>query len=97
PDAQATALDPRPSLTHALGTSGGEVRTVAGGVPIPGPAAEAPATTAAECPPAVLRGRSVAGQHDGADVRGAARVVERAVQLVDGVRADGVAHLRPVE
>src|SRR5699024_9823002 len=96
-DVQATALDLRSSLVHALGTSGGDVRIVAGGVLITGTAADALVTTGAECPPAVLRGRSVAGQQDGADVRGAARVVERAVQLVDGVRAEGVAHLRPVE
>src|SRR5699024_6278135 len=96
-DVQAAALDLRAGLVHALRASGGDVRIVAGGVLITGTAADALVTAGAERPAAVLRGRAVTGQQDGADVRGAARVVECAVQLVDGVRAEGVAHLRPVE
>ena len=41
--------------------------------------------------------RPVAGEQHDADARVLARVVERAVELVDRVRTEGVAHLRPVE
>ena len=51
----------------------------------------------AERPAAVLRRRTVAGQEHAADVGRHPGVVERAVELVDGVRAEGVADLGPVE
>ena len=41
--------------------------------------------------------RAVAGEQHAADVGDHAGVIERRVQLVDGVRAEGVAHLGPVE
>ena len=43
------------------------------------------------------RRRPVAGQQHAADVRRHPRVVEHPVELVDRVRPEGVAHLRPVE
>ena len=44
-----------------------------------------------------LRAGAVAGEEDDTDVRRATRVVEHAVQLVHGVRAERVEHLRAVE
>ena len=44
-----------------------------------------------------VRRRSVAGDDDRGDVNGLASVVERAVQLVDRLGAERVAHLRPIE
>ena len=64
---------------------------------VAGAAADALVATGAERPAAVLRRRPVAGQQHDADVGGHAGVVEGAVQLVDGVRAERVAHLGPVE
>src|SRR5699024_12688498 len=79
---------------------------VAGGVArvlLPAAAADALGAAGAEGPPlggraaALPRGRAVAGEQDDADVGGAPGVVEGAVELVDGVRAEGVEDLRPVE
>jgi hypothetical protein len=66
-------------------------------VAVPVAAPDALVAARAERPPAVLGARSVAGEDHGGDVRGHAGVVHHPVQLVDGVRAEGVAHLRPVE
>ena len=60
-------------------------------------AADALVAARAERPAAVLRRRAVAGEQDASDVGRHAGVIERAVQLVDGVRAERVADLRPVE
>lgn len=46
---------------------------------------------------AVLRARAVAGEDDGRHVARLARVIEAAVQLVDGRRSEGVADVGPVE
>src|SRR5215207_6369411 len=54
-------------------------------------------TAAAECPPAVLWRRAVAGQQYCAHVGRRPRVVKCRVKLVDRVRPEGVTHLRPVE
>jgi 3-deoxy-D-manno-octulosonic-acid transferase len=51
----------------------------------------------AEGPATVLRARPVAGEQHDADVNVLPRVVERAIQLVDRLRAEGVAHLGAVE
>ena len=51
----------------------------------------------AERPPAVLGRGAVPGQEHGSDVRGHSGVVECGVQLVDGVRTEGIAHLGAVE
>ena len=67
------------------------------GVAVAVTAADPLVAAGAERPSAVPRRRSVAGQEDAADVGRLACVVERGVELVDGVRAEGVAHLRPVE
>src|SRR5699024_2543596 len=67
------------------------------GVLVAGPAADALITAGAERPPAIAGGRSVAGQQHAAHVAGHPGVVERLVELVDGVRAEGVPDLRAVE
>ena len=59
--------------------------------------ADALVAAGAERPAAVARRRAVAGEQHGADVGRPAGVVEGAVQLVDGVRAERVAYLRTVE
>jgi hypothetical protein len=51
----------------------------------------------AERPAAVLRARTVARQQHDPDARVLAGDVEGAVELVDGVRAEGVSHLGTVE
>src|SRR3712207_19220 len=70
---------------------------LAAGVLVARPSPDALVAAGAEGPAAVARRRAVAGQQHAADVGGLARVVERPVQLVDGARAEGVAHLGPVE
>src|SRR5207248_603939 len=67
------------------------------GVLVPGAAADPLIAAGAEGPAAVLGGRAVAGDQHAADVAGHARVVQGAVQLVDGVRAEGVPDVRAVE
>ena len=73
------------------------VRRLSFGVLVAVLAADALIAAAAERPSAILRRRAVAGEQHAADVGRHARVVERGVELVDGVRAEGVADLRPVE
>ena len=67
------------------------------GVAVAVPAADPLVAAGAEGPPAVLRRGAVAGQQHAAHVGGHPGVVERGVQLVHGVRAEGVADLGPVE
>ena len=67
------------------------------GVLVAGAAADPLVAAGAEGPAAVPRRRAVAGEQHAADVRGHPGVVERPVELVDGVRAERVAHLGPVE
>src|ERR1700693_2118556 len=64
---------------------------------VAGAAADALVAAGAERPAAVAWARPVAGEQHHADVGRHPRVVERAVQLVDGVRAERVAHLGAVE
>ncbi len=64
---------------------------------VPFTAANALVAAGAERPPAVLRGRAVAGQEDTADIGLALCVVERAVQFVHRSGAEGVPHVRSVE
>src|SRR5665647_1870011 len=73
------------------------VRGVPLGIPVPVPAPDPLVAAGAERPAAVARARPVAGEQDGPDVGAHPRVVEHPVQLVDRVRAEGVAHLGPVE
>src|SRR5690606_11687179 len=61
------------------------------------PAADALVAARAERPAAVLRAGPVAGEQHARDVAAHAGVVEHPVELVDGVRAEGVAHLGAVE
>ena len=70
---------------------------LAAGVVVAVAAADALVTAGAEGPAAVLGGGAVAGEQYGAHVRGHAGVVEGAVELVHGVRAECVAHLGAVE
>src|SRR5690606_34638996 len=50
-----------------------------------------------ERPTAILRAGSIAGEKHNADARVLARVVERTVELIYGVRTEGIPHLGPVE
>ncbi len=59
--------------------------------------ADALVAAGAERPALVLGARTVAGEQHGAHVGRHPGVVERLVQLVDGVRAEGVAHFGTVE
>ena len=70
---------------------------VAAGVLVAVPAADALVTARAERPAAVARRGAVAGEQHDADVTRRPGVVEGGEQLVDGVRAEGVAHLGAVE
>ena len=73
------------------------IGTLALRVPISVAAADALVAPGAEGPTAVLRRGAVSGQQDRADISGHAGVVERAVELVDSLRPEGVADLGPVE
>jgi hypothetical protein len=68
-----------------------------GRVLVAGAATDALVASGAERPAAVLGGRTVAGQQHDADAGRHACMVEDAVELVDGVRPERVAHLGPVE
>jgi endonuclease/exonuclease/phosphatase family metal-dependent hydrolase len=68
-----------------------------GAVLVAVPPAHPLVATGAERPAAVLRARAVAGEQHAADVGGQPGVLQRGDQLVDGLRAEGVAHLGPVE
>jgi hypothetical protein len=70
---------------------------VVGGVRVAVATADALVAARAERPAAVLRARTVARQQHDPDARVLAGDVEGAVELVDGVRAEGVAHLGTVE
>jgi hypothetical protein len=82
---------------------GGRVTVGVRGVLIAGAATDALVATRAEGPSLRRRGGAgaragaVAGEEHDADVGGATGVVKGLVELVDGVRAEGVQHLRPVE
>ena len=67
------------------------------GVLVAGAAADPLVAAGAERPLAVLRARSVAGEQHAADVARRPRVLQRAEQLVDGVRPERVEHVGPVE
>ena len=96
-DVQAAALDLDAGLVDGIGGGALDVGIMRRGVLVAGTAADALVAARAERPAAVLGGGAVAGQQHHAHVRRAARVVQRAVQLVDRVRAEGVAHLGAVE
>jgi hypothetical protein len=70
---------------------------LAGGVLVAGVTADGLVAARAERAPAVLRGGAVPREDHAADVRPAFGVVERGVELVDGLRAEGVALGGPVE
>ena len=94
---QAAALN-----FFAGGVDGGFVGSrvivrVLGGVAVPGAAANALVTAGAKRPAAVLLGGPVAGQQHRANIWRAARVVQRAVELIHRVRAKRIAHLGAVE
>src|SRR5262249_10324426 len=73
------------------------LRRLPGRVPVAVAAADALITAGAEGPAAVLGRWAVAGEQHAAHIAGHPRVVERLVQFVDRVRAEGVADLGPVE
>src|SRR5207248_7204901 len=67
------------------------------GILVPVLVADALIASGAERPPAVLRRMPVAGEDHAADIRAHARVIERAIQLVDPLWPERVPHLGPVE
>src|SRR5699024_6977467 len=67
------------------------------GVAVAGAAADALVTTGAKCPAAVFFTRAIAGEKDGSNIRGTARVVEHAVEFIHRVGAKSVADLRAVK
>ena len=93
PDQPLHLEDVQPAGAGGVDGVGG----LAAGVLVAAAAADALVAAGAERPAAVLRRRPVAGQQHHADVGGHPGVVEHAVELVDGVRAERVAHLGPVE
>ncbi|MDR6140565.1 hypothetical protein QE375_000119 [Microbacterium foliorum] len=82
---------------QATGTRGVVHGRLVVGVLVAVAAADALVAAGAERPAAVLRTRTVARQQHRADAGVLPCVIERAVELVDGVRAEGVAHLWAVE
>jgi len=87
---QPSALCPNPSSVNGF-------RGLAIGVLVAAAPPDPLVAARAEGSAAVLQAGAVPGQQHGPDVWGHAGVVQRAIQLVDGVRAEGVAHLRAVE
>ena len=70
---------------------------VLGGVAVPGAAANALVAARTKSPAAILVGRTIAGEQNRAHIRRAAGVIYCAVELVYGMRAKRIAHLRAVE
>ncbi len=89
-DVQPAALRPDPRLVHRVGG-------LAGGVLVSRPPADPLVSAGAERPAPVLGAGSVPGEQDDSHVGGHPGVVQGAVELVDGVRPERVAHLGPVE
>src|SRR5699024_9037396 len=89
-DVQAAAFD---FLTCGIDCIGGFTF----GVAVAGAAADALVAAGAKCPAAIFFTRAIAGEQHCANIRGTARVVEYAVELIDGVRAKSIADLRTVK
>ncbi|EFG81041.1 hypothetical protein HMPREF0281_01681 [Corynebacterium ammoniagenes DSM 20306] len=89
-DVQAAAFD---FLTCGIDCIGGFTF----GVAVAGAAADALVAAGAKCPAAVFFTRAIAGEQHRSDIRGTARVVEYAVELIDGMRAKGIAYFRAVK
>ena len=87
--------------TQFVDAARGVVTRWIGRVLVAGAATDALVAARAERPLAGAAGAlgpgAVAGEQDDADVRRAARVIEHAIQLVDGVRTKGVEHLGTIE
>ncbi len=64
---------------------------------VPVPAPDSLVTTGAEGPSPVLGGGAVPGEEDTSDVGGLSGMVECGIELVDGVGAEGVTDLGPIE
>ncbi|SKV52166.1 Uncharacterised protein [Mycobacteroides abscessus subsp. massiliense] len=80
----------RPARVHSLGG-------LAPGVLVAGAAPDALIAAGAECPAAVLGAGAVPGEQHRPDIGGHPGVVQGSVELIDGVRPEGIAHLGPVE
>src|SRR4029079_13727750 len=89
-DVKTPSLCPNPGSVNGL-------RSLTLGVLVAAAPPDALVPAGAERPAAVLGSGAVAGQQDSPDIGRHARVVQRAIQLVDGVRAEGVANLGAVE
>ena len=85
------------SLVYAFGAGGCDIGIVAGGVLVPGAAADTLISAGAKRPAAVFGRGAVAGEQNCSDIGGAARMIERAIQLVNGMGAKRVAHFRAVK
>ena len=96
-DMQATALHLFAGGVHGGFIRGGVIMGVLGGVAVAGAAANALVAAGTKRPAAVLFGRAIAGEQNRAHIRRAAGMVQGAVELVYGMRAKRIAHLRAVE
>ena len=96
-DVQAAALSLHAGFIDMVRGGSFHITVVAGGVLVAGTPANALVATGAERPTAVLRGGAITGEQHNAHGRIAARVIERPVQLIHRVRAESIAHLRPIK
>ena len=94
---QATALHLFAGGVHGGFIRGGVIMGVLGGVAVAGAAANALVAAGTKRPAAILFGRAIAGEQNRAHIRRAAGVIYCAVELVYGMRAKRIAHLRAVE
>ena len=93
PDQPLHLQDVQPACAGGIDGVGG----LSVGVLVAGAAADTLVTTGAERPAAVFGRGAVSGQQHNTDIRRHPGVVERTVELIDGVRPKCVAHLWPVE
>lgn len=70
---------------------------IAAGVLVAGTTTDALITPGTERPATVARRWAIAGEKDAPHIGGHSGMVENAIQLVDGVRAKGIADLWPIE
>ena len=96
-DVQPAAVCRGPGGIHRLGGLAERAGLVGRRVLVAGAPTDPLVAAGAERPAAVLAARAVAGDQYAADVRRHPGVVEHPVELVDGVRPEGVTHLGPVE
>ena len=94
---QAATLHLLAGGVHGGFIRGGVIVGMLGGVAVSGAATNALVAAGTKRPAAVLFGGTIAGEQNRSHIRRAAGVVEGAVELVYGMRAKRIAHLRAVE